>query len=205
MTIEHKSPLAEILLFVSAIVLFAGILYLGSGDSRFPSVPEEDQVFCTQEAKLCPDGSYVGRTGPQCEFAACPGADSTELPTGYTLERYAIETMTDVACTAHEQCETPMEYLIQSRCPFTSRCIESRCAVVCPSSFDTIEAYVRRNISVLSSVKEQLGGTFYVTALEAQDGAGTVQYEDGHNAYTADFTYETAADGNLSVTSWQVR
>lgn len=30
-------------------------------------------VFCTQEAKLCPDGSYVGRTGPNCEFAECPG------------------------------------------------------------------------------------------------------------------------------------
>ncbi|MEX1997825.1 MAG: TspO/MBR family protein [Candidatus Andersenbacteria bacterium] len=31
------------------------------------------RTFCTQEAKLCPDGSYVGRTGPNCEFAACPG------------------------------------------------------------------------------------------------------------------------------------
>jgi hypothetical protein len=29
-------------------------------------------VACTMEAKLCPDGSYVGRTGPNCEFAACP-------------------------------------------------------------------------------------------------------------------------------------
>ncbi len=27
---------------------------------------------CTQEAKLCPDGSAVGRTGPNCEFALCP-------------------------------------------------------------------------------------------------------------------------------------
>ncbi|MFH0947680.1 MAG: Gmad2 immunoglobulin-like domain-containing protein [Elusimicrobiota bacterium] len=27
---------------------------------------------CTQEAKQCPDGSYVGRTGPNCEFAPCP-------------------------------------------------------------------------------------------------------------------------------------
>jgi len=26
---------------------------------------------CTQEAKLCPNGSYVGRTGPNCEFATC--------------------------------------------------------------------------------------------------------------------------------------
>jgi uncharacterized protein (UPF0179 family) len=29
-------------------------------------------VACTMEAKLCPDGSYVGRTGPKCEFAPCP-------------------------------------------------------------------------------------------------------------------------------------
>ena len=33
----------------------------------------EKPVACTQEAKLCPDGSYVGRTGPNCEFALCPG------------------------------------------------------------------------------------------------------------------------------------
>ncbi len=29
---------------------------------------------CTQEAKICPDGSAVGRTGPNCEFAECPRA-----------------------------------------------------------------------------------------------------------------------------------
>lgn len=30
-------------------------------------------VACTQEAKLCPDGkTYVSRTGPNCEFSACP-------------------------------------------------------------------------------------------------------------------------------------
>ncbi len=29
-------------------------------------------IACTQEAKLCPDGSAVGRTGPNCEFAECP-------------------------------------------------------------------------------------------------------------------------------------
>ena len=31
-------------------------------------------VACTQEAKQCPDGSYVSRSGPQCEFAECPKA-----------------------------------------------------------------------------------------------------------------------------------
>jgi len=27
---------------------------------------------CTEEAKVCRDGSAVGRTGPNCEFAPCP-------------------------------------------------------------------------------------------------------------------------------------
>jgi len=35
--------------------------------------PGEEPVYCTQDAKLCPDGSYVGRVGPNCEFTSCPG------------------------------------------------------------------------------------------------------------------------------------
>lgn len=38
---------------------------------------QEEPVFCTMDAKLCSDGSYVGRTGPNCEFAPCPD-DGTE-------------------------------------------------------------------------------------------------------------------------------
>lgn len=34
----------------------------------------DEQIFCTQEAKVCSDGSAVGRTGPNCEFAKCPEA-----------------------------------------------------------------------------------------------------------------------------------
>ncbi len=29
-------------------------------------------VACTMDAKICPDGSAVGRSGPKCEFTACP-------------------------------------------------------------------------------------------------------------------------------------
>ena len=29
-------------------------------------------VACTMEAKICSDGSSVGRTGPNCQFAPCP-------------------------------------------------------------------------------------------------------------------------------------
>jgi hypothetical protein len=36
------------------------------------SAENSSSVACTMDAKLCDDGSYVGRSGPKCEFAACP-------------------------------------------------------------------------------------------------------------------------------------
>lgn len=33
---------------------------------------QPQQIACTDEAKLCPDGLPVARTGPNCEFAKCP-------------------------------------------------------------------------------------------------------------------------------------
>ncbi len=69
----------------------------------------------------------------------------------------------------------------------------------------TIEDYVRQNISSLSPEKEVLGGTFYVTNIEAQDGTGTVKYEDGHVAYIADFTYTIDGSEKVTITSFKPR
>jgi hypothetical protein len=33
---------------------------------------------CSADAKLCPDGSSVGRIAPDCEFAPCPGEETCE-------------------------------------------------------------------------------------------------------------------------------
>ena len=32
-------------------------------------------VACTEDARLCSDGTAVGRVGPDCEFAKCPTVD----------------------------------------------------------------------------------------------------------------------------------
>ncbi|MCX6790919.1 MAG: hypothetical protein NTV62_01850 [Candidatus Gribaldobacteria bacterium] len=37
---------------------------------------QPEPVACTMEAMLCPDGSSVGRVGPNCEFAECPAINS---------------------------------------------------------------------------------------------------------------------------------
>lgn len=37
-----------------------------------PTITQIAQKTCSLEAKVCPDGSSVGRSGPNCEFAPCP-------------------------------------------------------------------------------------------------------------------------------------
>jgi hypothetical protein len=51
-----------------ALGVFTSACDKGSGDSDAP-----EPAGCTKEAMICPDGSSVGRTGPDCEFAPCPG------------------------------------------------------------------------------------------------------------------------------------
>jgi putative hemolysin len=59
-----KAFLAFAILAVSAVLLSGCIS--GNGNSN------PGGIACTADAKLCPDGSAVGRTGPDCEFAPCP-------------------------------------------------------------------------------------------------------------------------------------
>ncbi len=44
--------------------------------------PKPSPVACTQDAKQCSDGSYVGRVGPNCEFAICPTPKGTQITMG---------------------------------------------------------------------------------------------------------------------------
>lgn len=69
----------------------------------------------------------------------------------------------------------------------------------------SIEDYVSQNISALSPEKEVLGGKFFVTEIAAADGRGVVSYEDGHVAYTADFTYESDDRTGHEITSFIIR
>lgn len=58
------------------ILVIAYIVFLLLDKKDVSNAP----VACTQEAMLCPDGSYVGRTGPRCEFAPCPTQEEPVVP-----------------------------------------------------------------------------------------------------------------------------
>jgi hypothetical protein len=60
-------------------LLLACLVSACAGKSTPP--PTDTPQACTKEAKVCPDGSIVGRTGPSCEFAPCPEtAPAAETP-----------------------------------------------------------------------------------------------------------------------------
>ncbi len=61
-----------ILGIIVLIIVIVGLVFAAK-KTEAPTTPRA----CTEEAKICPDGSSVGRTGPNCEFAPCPG----EAPT----------------------------------------------------------------------------------------------------------------------------
>lgn len=64
-----------VVVLIAAVIVFAVV-----GGYLQSSLLSQQNRGCTMEAKVCSDGSTVGRTGPNCEFAACP-AVSTSTPT----------------------------------------------------------------------------------------------------------------------------
>ena len=58
-------------------------------------IPADDtgEVACTADAKQCPDGSFVGRTGPDCSFAPCPGDSSEQTVCTDEMKQAAFCTM----------------------------------------------------------------------------------------------------------------
>lgn len=92
-TVPTKPDLSliKILLIIGLIIfiLVVGLVSYILGQTSvkptiliIPTITQAVQKACTLEAKICPDGSSVGRTGPNCEFAPCPKADYSTITKG---------------------------------------------------------------------------------------------------------------------------
>ena len=86
-----------IALVVILVVLgIGGFMYRNALEHPVAIAPA--QTACTMEAKLCPDGTSVGRSGPDCSFAPCklPNAEDAAIriafvvPSGYVANADAI-------------------------------------------------------------------------------------------------------------------
>ena len=107
--VQKTSPKTGYLAYVFVAVIFlcigifVGVLIAGYSDGNPKAdvvplqpigedviVPKEDGVMCTTDAKLCPDGSAVGRMPPNCEFAPCPDGTNTETAPEPTIVQEGI-------------------------------------------------------------------------------------------------------------------
>jgi len=91
---KPKAPLSfGTLIIVGLIVIFVTVCYFSlpwRTAQRMHRI--QPPIACTMEARLCPDGSAVGRSGSWCEFAACPVVQNPETTGGiiYRNERYGF-------------------------------------------------------------------------------------------------------------------
>jgi hypothetical protein len=92
-----KGILSGILIVV--LIAFGAFVYRGAKERAIAPAPHAGTAqACTQEAKVCPDGTSVGRSGPNCAFAACalPNAEDAEtdiafvIPAGFVANADAI-------------------------------------------------------------------------------------------------------------------
>lgn len=80
-----KRVKVTIITAISILVIIGLYFYISSSN-----VGEED-IFCTEDVKQCPDGSYVSRdSNNNCEFFVCPEAETevqaiTEQPLNYNI------------------------------------------------------------------------------------------------------------------------
>lgn len=87
---EQGIAVLPVIIMAASVIAFAVMGYFVY-KHMYPAktATNTNSVACTQDAKLCPDGSYVGRSGPNCEFTACPGTPISAADLQY-LKSYQV-------------------------------------------------------------------------------------------------------------------
>jgi len=87
MKFSKGSVATTIVIIVLALIIIAGGIWYFITNKP---------TACTQEAKRCPDGTYVSRTGKNCEFVECPVAPGCKNLWWYDSE--------------HSTCQQPKQF-----------------------------------------------------------------------------------------------
>lgn len=168
---------------------------------------------CTTEAKVCPDGSAVGRTGPNCSLAACPPPNaqvtvgSTTLayvvPSGYKDNKNALgqdETLVAAYEKPSATANAPHAIVVRAYAVPTGQTPEQ--VMVANTMFESSGIMAT---STSQFKKSTIGGkTFYMVTLERFEGQVHTAYYLLHGAQV--FRFEALerdvknwTDPNLNV------
>jgi hypothetical protein len=67
---KRKTNIKEVIAIIFVLVIFGIFIFYSL---------EKEQVACTEDLKLCPGGTGVGRVAPNCNFAPCPISKVCEI------------------------------------------------------------------------------------------------------------------------------
>ncbi len=121
---KDKKKMHRLFLYVGALILFiilAVLIFTQNKKNQDTKI-----VACTQEAKLCPDGSSVYRFGPQCNFADCPVAPEPKIEEEQVVKEEVLGskyTTLNKKVVIAGMTVTPLEVVEDSRCPSGVNCI----------------------------------------------------------------------------------
>ena len=134
--------------YVLVGIVAVGIMALVFGYNFFRY--KKSPVACTMEAKFCPDGSYVGRTGPHCEFSVCPTSTTTNVSGVTTHVTDSLTSKNVGVVTGH--------ITISPTCPVERIPPDPHCA---PQPFSTIIS-VSGQHNFFVEVHTDTAGRFYI-------------------------------------------
>lgn len=110
----------EIVISIVILIALGSFIYINKKVEAPIDIPNQNDgevVACTMDAMQCPDGTYVGRTGPKCEFV-CP-----KVTEGNSIDEFEIGL--NKTKTFNGMSLTPVKVLEDSRCPINVQCIQA--------------------------------------------------------------------------------
>lgn len=149
-------------------------------------------IACTMEAKICPDGSTVGRNGPNCEFPPCPTITFTDLliyqNTQYNYEfkypsSWKYNSLTDDSIV---EITSPKRNVLYVRVNSDiSKKISDYLSKIDKQSSTAYEG--TPSVTVMSTKKTIINGLNYIQRQENYNAAGfsvySTYFKNGNNLY----------------------